>query len=773
MCGIIGGNLFTNKRYIEIAQELIQHRGRDAHDVVSINGFWLGHNRLSIQNVGNDANQPMWDDTRRYCITFNGELWKKSFDALNDKLREQYNFRTMRSDTELLLYAYRHYEDKMFEHLDGMYSFAIYDSWNKKIVLGRDWVGRLPFYYLHKYGGLAFASEKKSLSETFVDCTKDIKIVQPSHFYEYDLITGELKPTKYYDVEKEIPPSDTSLEEVTRKIFTKLEDAVENELIADVPVCTILSGGIDSVLITYFLKQKIPDIKAYVVNVGNSTGKDDIHFARMAAKWLDIPLIEVKVSKSQINKALKESVWAAEMDSWTQITPAVAQLFLAKQIHDDGYKVVFGGEGADELFGSYGNIQKMYYKQDTNKKARLGLIKNLHKNNLIRTNKAMMYGGTVELRTPFLDKEFARYALSVVTIDAKHHKHPNGFVDIDWQNKGHMKFPLRKAFEFLGMPEELLWRKKETFQVGCHTDYLREEKEKITRFYNKLFHLPVKKTKVQKVMSSNIMLKDKVDLKDADKHLSDEVYVVGAMEKPKCNLDDIEIMSTKFSKVGKTTLEKYKNLKVVITRGHGNDYVDGALCEKKGVQVIRMNQYTDSCAEWIVDKVEKDSVVAVWGAGGIIGKAVCGLLSKMDINWYAVGSNNNTFFSCENVDVVISCIPYDKKTYKHNANFFNKDFFSQFKKPVDFISISRGPTHNNEDLLELLSIEKLANVHIDTVDSDLRDKLLEHKNFHYYEHQAWDYKPISPQENFRLLQLALDESKEMIYDKLRNPDRTI
>ena len=518
MCGIIGGNLFTNKQYIENAQQLIYHRGREDHDVISIDGFWLGHNRLSIQNIGDEANQPMWDDTKRYCITFNGELWKKSFDKLNEVLRERYNFVTEKSDTELLLYAYIELGQEMFDYIDGMYSFAIYDSLNNKIVMGRDWIGRLPFYYLHKYGGLAFASEMKALTETFPDCSKEIKIVQPSHFYEYDIHSGELSSTRYYDIEKNIPKSDRFLSTVTYKLYNLLESAVDNELISDVPVCTILSGGIDSVLITYFLKQRIPDIKAYVVNVGDTTGKDDLHFARIAAKWLGVTLVEVKLTKAKINNMLRKSIWAAEMDSWTQITPAVAQLFLAKRISDDGYKVVFGGEGADELFGSYGNIQKMYYKQDTNKKARIGLIKNLHKNNLIRTNKAMMYGGTIELRTPFLDKEFARYALSVVTIDAKNHKHPNGFIDIDWENKGHMKFPLRKTFEKLGMPEELLWRKKETFQVGCHTDYLREDKDKITKIYNKLFHFPLKKeSKIEKI-NSNILLNPPNSLRLVKQH---------------------------------------------------------------------------------------------------------------------------------------------------------------------------------------------------------------------------------------------------------------
>ena len=754
MCGIVGGNLFTNRAQVEYAQELISHRGKDASCAYSVDGVWLGHNRLSIQDLDSSANQPMVDDLNGMRIVYNGELWKRTIDKYS-YLRRSFPFKTKNSDTELLLYMYRNFRKDVFTHLDGMFSFAIHDHIEQEIVLCRDWVGRLPLYYLYKYGGIAFSSELKSLTESFPDSAKDVKMVQPGTYCVYDLETGDLTTKQYYDIEKHVTASDSALDEVTKQIRTRLTTAVHNELVSDVPVCTILSGGIDSVLITYLLKQHLPDLKAYVVSVGGGN-KDDLHFARMAATWLDIPLEEVIVTKNDINKRLKESIWAAEMDSWTQVTPAVAQLFLAKKIHDDGFKVVFGGEGADELFGSYGNIQKMYYKQDTNKKARISLIKNLHKNNLIRTNKAMMYGGTVELRTPFLDREFAEYALSVVCIDAKNHKHPNGFVDIDWSNKGHMKYPLRKAFEFLlneGMPEELLYRKKETFQVGCHTDYLRDDKEKMTNIYNKLFKFPVVKKEKSKMVESKILLKDKADLKGIQEYLDFPVHVLGAMEKPTFDTSTIELLSTKFSKVGKTTLQKFPNLKAVISRGHGQDYVDEQLCNKAGVKVYRLNQYTESCAEWIADKI-RSAPVLVYGMDGHVGSYLENILTTKGIAHY--GKNNDNTLPENDVHTIVSCIPYDKKVYKHNEHFFNQEFFNQFNNPVDFISISRGPTHNNDDLIELLKNGKIKTAHIDTVDSHRRDELLAFDNFNYTEHSAWNHLPMVSGELFYRLKRQIE-----------------
>ena len=762
MCGIIGGNLFASKKTIEEAQNLIMHRGHDAHDAIYINGFWMGHNRLSIQDLNESANQPMWDSDKQICIVFNGELWKKTMDIFNNELRQEFSFNTKNSDTEVFLYAYKKYGTDVFKHLDGMFSATIYDTTKNKVIMVRDWVGRLPFYYLHKYDALAFSSEMKALTETFTDASSEVKIVLPGHFYEYDRSNGQITKNKYYDIEENIPTSDTNLCVVSHKIRDLLDRAVENELIADVPVCTILSGGIDSVLITYLLKKRVKDLKAYVVNLGSSTGKDDLHYARLAAKWLDIPLTEVKINKTNVQKEFRNSIWAAEMDSWTQITPAVAQLFLAKKIHEDGYKVVFGGEGADELFGSYGNIQKMYYKQDTNKSARINLIKNLHKNNLIRTNKAMMFGGTVELRTPFLDREFAEYALSVITIDAKHHKHTNGFVDINWVNGSHMKYPLRKSFAYLindeGMPEELLFRKKETFQVGCHTDYLRDEQEKMTTTFNKLFRLPQKKKGKSKIVKSNILLKDKADLQNIESHFDEPIHVLGAMSKPNFPLEDIEIISVKFSKVGKSTIDKYPNLKAVIVRGHGHDIVNKKLLDEKGISVYKLNQYTESCAEWCVQKVIGNKVMVV-GINGNIGSVVASKLIDM---------GKEITDSYEIADTVISCVPYDKYAYKKNEKFFNKNFFNQFTNVIDFISISRGPTHDNVALYELLSEGKIRSTHLDTVSTEIRDKLLSIDSFHYYEHTSWQTKQMPNDEFGKLLFNAVQVAKENINDKLQH-----
>ena len=151
---------------------------------------------------------------------------------------------------------------------------------------------------------------------------------------------------------------------------------------------------------------------------------------------------------------------------------------------------MFGGEGADEIFASYGDVKRFCWNQPFywNQK-RINLLNGLHKSNLVRTNKSMMYGGTVELRTPFLNKEVVDFGLQIPTkyrdenyevrkeIEQKETVHGDGNV---------MKFILRKAFE-KDISEELLWRPKKTFQVGCHTDYLKNEEPRMYDIFGDLF----------------------------------------------------------------------------------------------------------------------------------------------------------------------------------------------------------------------------------------------------------------------------------------------
>tara|TARA_Y100000356_G_scaffold96154_1_gene81512 strand:- start:316 stop:2028 length:1713 start_codon:yes stop_codon:yes gene_type:complete len=541
MCGIIGGNNFPNEKQVVKGLQTLMHRGTDGNVIFSFNdNMYLSHNRLSIQDLSETANQPMISDDSRFYLAFNGELWKTSFDKFDKKLRKLYNFKTKKSDSELLLYYLIHNLSDLpsaLRELDGMFCFSLYDKVEDTTYLGRDFIGRLPLYYVYKNNRFSFSSEAKGLmvgldDEYYKIDVKNPKYV-PIHKWRekesiHPVLPGTIikfSPNKFIDdggytmeeirwynfkhteydkdnqsyytrTEEEFidfDSEDKGLDYYVNGFRNVLEEAVDNETISDVPICTILSGGIDSTIITYLLSKKYPNMEAFVVNVNptrKSKVKDDLYYARMAAKEFGIKLHEVNVERDEIDEVLEESVWASETYKWTQVSPAVAQLFLAWEIRDKGYKVVFGGEGADEIFASYGDVKRFCWNQPIHwHQKRINLLNGLHKSNLVRTNKAMMYGGKVELRTPFLNKEVIDFGLQIPTkyrdenhsqrdtIDVFDTKHKDGNV---------MKFILRKAFEN-DISEELLWRPKKTFQVGCHTDYLRKEQDRLDKYFTKLF----------------------------------------------------------------------------------------------------------------------------------------------------------------------------------------------------------------------------------------------------------------------------------------------
>ena len=543
MCGILGGNSFINSDKVDEGLQSLMHRGTDGNMILDLdNGHYISHNRLSIQDLSEKANQPMISGCGNYYLAFNGELWQSTFDRWDDYLRnkKEYNFKTEKSDSELLLYFLIEHKDNLLESLnkiEGMFCFVFCDLKNDTTYLGRDFIGRLPLYYHFQDGKFAYSSEAKGLvigldvpyykldvkSKQYVPISnwKDKETIKPVlpgtllTFYpnNIDKKLGYLmEENRWFDFKEDYENNNNTYYTRTKDEFIKYEsedkgltyyktkfknlliDAVRDETISDVPICTILSGGIDSTIITYILCKILKkDVEAFVVNVNptrKSKYKDDLYYARMAAKEFDIKLHEVNVSRDDIERELSESVWASETHKWTQVSPAVAQLFLSWEIRDKGYKVVFGGEGADEIFASYGDVKRFCWNQPIYwHQKRVNLLHGLHKSNLVRTNKAMMYGGKVELRTPFLNKKLIDFGLRIPTKYRDENHEQRKSIDvfdtkIDDGNK--MKFILRKAFEG-NISDELIDRPKKTFQVGCHTDYLKKEQDRLNNIFKKLF----------------------------------------------------------------------------------------------------------------------------------------------------------------------------------------------------------------------------------------------------------------------------------------------
>jgi asparagine synthase (glutamine-hydrolysing) len=471
MCGIIGGNWFISEEQTSTHLNKIIHRGRDASKVDKVDNVYIGHNRLSIQDLSSSANQPMWNEDKSVCIVYNGELWGSEY-TKNLKDSITIPFKT-KSDTEIILNAYLEFGTDSFKDLDGMFSFAIVDNTLNKIFVVRDYVGELPLWYaIDNDGKLVFCSEKKGLpiSELY---EKQIKAIYPGTFLEYDYKTLEYKTITYYTLPNEIINDDR--ETIVKKIRTSLEEAVKVKMISDVPICTILSGGIDSVITTYLLSKINPNIEAFVVSMGDGdTKNDDIKYARIAAKEFGVKLHEIILTEKDVEDAIKETLYVIEQSRWQNVGSAIAQIALGKRINELGFKVVFSGDLSDEIWGSYGHIQAFHWRPEDYDKARRKLVEDVHKTNFLTTNQSIMWGGTVEVRTPYSWRPFVEYTLNIPPLYQK--------------ENGHMKPLLRAAFKG-EISDELLYRPKVFFAKGARTGEMMEAKKDILKSQLKSLYL--------------------------------------------------------------------------------------------------------------------------------------------------------------------------------------------------------------------------------------------------------------------------------------------
>lgn len=200
-----------------------------------------------------------------------------------------------------------------------------------------------------------------------------------------------------------------------------------------------------------------------------------MYYARIAAKELGVKLNEVILDKDTFLNELDNTIYAIEDSKWTQLSTAIVQIPLAREIGNRGFKVAIGGEGSDEVFASYADVEAFHYTPAAYHKQRKKLIDNIHLTNLRRTNCAMLWGGTVEMRSPFMDRDFVEYAVNIPAHYAWRFR--------DSEPK-RTKPLLREAFKG-EISDELLYRKKVPTGVGAHSqDLIKSLNDKDKNYFN-------------------------------------------------------------------------------------------------------------------------------------------------------------------------------------------------------------------------------------------------------------------------------------------------
>jgi asparagine synthase (glutamine-hydrolysing) len=383
MCGFAG---FIEKqpRPASLARMLsaIAHRGPDGEGAWhGEGGPWhvsLGHRRLSIIDLIDGA-QPMGNADDSLIITYNGELY--NFLELRPSLERQgHRFKT-RSDTEVVVHHFQRHGEAGLQDLNGMFAFALWDVRAKKLVLVRDRIGIKPLYYAAlPDGGIVFASELSALlahggvdTELSVDglssyffsdyihpphtILRRVRKLPPGHSLSWT--DGRLhEPRPFWAPTAPAPAPLASDEELARQLWSKLERAVDTQLIADVPVGIFLSGGIDSSSVATLAAQRAGSrMKAFSIGFENATF-DESQYARLVAERLNVEHVTEKLRESDLLDVV--DVALDKLDE-PMADPSLLPTFVLSRLAAKHVKVVVGGDGGDELWGGYPTYRAHIY----------------------------------------------------------------------------------------------------------------------------------------------------------------------------------------------------------------------------------------------------------------------------------------------------------------------------------------------------------------------------------------------------------------------------
>ncbi len=456
MCGIVTVVGKEKNKVTENCQNILKklkHRGED-YSCVEFYKFdncavSIGHNRLSINDLSESGNQPMHYEYLRLIV--NGEIW--NYKEFKERYKKKYTFQS-NSDSEVILFAYL--EDDL-KKLDGMFSFVLLDMSLNKLIVSRDWVGKVPLY-MSVTSNIYISSELQSFPK---ELQKTCKFVPRNSLIEIDLkdLSLDVKDDYYFKFDSSKQYEGISHNLVAFNTYELLDIAVQKRLMSDVPIATLNSGGIDSSIITYLSSKYITDVTSYTVHFDEES--KDLEMARLLADKTGINLVEVKVPKDDelIKERFLEVIKVIGYPLTVQVEVGILCSFMAEKIKEDGFKVVLSGEGADEAYGSYGML-RMYANKPDWSDIRKELFEKQYYGNLLRGNNIFMKYGTIELRTPFFDKYFLNYTLNL----------SNKYTS----QKSIWKLPLVNAFKGL-LPDEILTQSKRAFQKGTNfKDYFEE-----------------------------------------------------------------------------------------------------------------------------------------------------------------------------------------------------------------------------------------------------------------------------------------------------------
>ncbi|MDQ0214368.1 asparagine synthase (glutamine-hydrolyzing) [Oikeobacillus pervagus] len=531
MCGITGWVDFRQdlKRKESILKKMtktLSKRGPDASNIWSSQHALLGHTRLIVVDpIGGVQPMTKTSHGKTYTMVYNGELYNT--EEIRKELQKRGHLFTSHSDTEVLLTAYVEWQEQCLDYLNGIFAFAVWNQQNEKLFIARDRLGVKPLFYKIENGSILFGSELKAIL-THPDIKREIdreglqeifalgpshtpghgvfrgmKELRPAHFLIYD--RNHLKIQRYWNVKSQKHPH--TLDETIEHVHFLVKDAVCRQLVADVPVCTFLSGGIDSSAISafaaeYFQNKGRGSLHTFSIDYEQNHDffkasefqpDEDRPWIQKMQKYLDSSHHSVVIKNRELAHYLKDALIARDLPGMADIDSSL--FYFCQRIKQD-FTVALSGECADEIFGGYpwfyrkklleqngfpwmnsqieredllltkwqrkldltGYVQERYQEllaevpllegensEETRRREMFYLNMVSFMTTLLERKDRMSMGASLEVRVPFADHRIVEYAWN-----------------IPWEMKrldGYEKGILRKALENV-LPKKVLYRKK-------------------------------------------------------------------------------------------------------------------------------------------------------------------------------------------------------------------------------------------------------------------------------------------------------------------------
>ena len=466
MCGIIA--CIGSKIDMQKQVDKLRSRGPEGIRIFENMGYQLGFTRLAINGLSNQGMQPMHNPDFDWIC--NGEIYNFR------ELARQYDINlTTGSDCEILGYLLNRVDYKtLFNLIDGVFATVIIDNNANTAIIARDPYGVRPLFYCQSFSKIIVASEVKAFPKNI----GKIKAFPPGCYMTVNLQTLYCEIERYHHI-----PDDKHLS-VNFQYLTDLRNALTNavskRLMTERPMACLLSGGLDSSLIAALVQKELKfrglsSLKTFSIGFENS---EDLRYAKKVADYIGSDHTEIIMTPDDFFSAIPQVIHDIESYDITTVRASVGNWLVAREIaRKTDCKVIFNGDGSDEVFGGYLYFYKSPNEYEFERETER-LLRDIHYFDVLRSDRCISSHG-LEPRTPFLDKEFVRVAKSINTI----FRRPT--------SKQCEKYVIRNAFAGQNLlPDEVLWRTKEAFSDGvsnangkCWYQECQERASKIVPLY--------------------------------------------------------------------------------------------------------------------------------------------------------------------------------------------------------------------------------------------------------------------------------------------------